>query len=528
MKIIRLLLLLSLFLAQRVPAPTTIVRGSSAGLIGGSGGTSGGGGGGGGGGATTNTLVITTIANNTSTTDQGRYNTASITPPNTALLLGFVASSKASAPDLPVLSGLGLNWVQIATITGNTAGTPTERLTIFRAQGSSYAPVFTDPVQLTFPDNVGGAVSQTGSIIEIVQITGAAITGFNGKNAVVQVTTGSGDASANPSITWAATSQSSNAVVVAFADNVASTADNTPAAGWTEIAERGYSTPAIGLTTEYKLEVNSGITTTATTATSRNWLAAAVEIKAGVSTDTEPARVGSNFAVDFWEDFEFTGAVSTGNLTAHDHIATGTWALFDAGSKLTGVAGAGHASISTWNGVTDSGGNGMRYDSTGEATAYWQFDFPASANSFTAAFDVRLPAELAGSFDEFDLEVVKSNTQNDDLYIKSTSSSSDGSINLRVFKPSIYSKNIVLSVGTWYHIMIKGVVNNPFLVRVYDNNGEQVQAEVTFSSLIWTDPFRTIYGGVYGGDFSHRVHSQTHDYDNFVVDVTTATWPLGP
>jgi hypothetical protein len=480
------------------------------------------------GGSSVNNITEANLAFGSSTTDQGRYSTGSFTPNSTSLILAAVLTSKATTPDTPVLSGNGLNWVQIASITFSTAATPTKRLTVFRAQGSTYAPPFTDAVVTSYPDNVGGVVTQTGSITEIIEFRGAAITGFNGELAVVQVVTSSADATADPNITWAAPSAAANAMFVVVGDNSSSTSDNTPQAGWTEVAERGQTTPNAGLTTEYKLNIGTDITTLSG-ATSRDWAVAAVEVKAGMSTDVQPTVSGGNFAVAYWQDFEFTGVVSTTLLDAHDHIGTGSYTLFDANSKLSGVTGNnGYPPISTWNGVTDTGTHVMRYDSTGEFTAYWRYDFATGVDNASIGFSVKLPTELANSFDEFDLFVGKSTAEIDDIYLKSTSSSSDNSVNIRIFKPSIYSRNIVISAGTPYWITVKGIKNDKWLLRVYDANGKQVQGEVQFASGVWTNPFKIVFSGVFGGDFSHIVHSQTHDYDNFVVDTATAVFPLGP
>lgn len=220
-------------------------------------------GGGGGGGPI---AFATGAANLWSTSNVSSYASNSYTPTSNALLLCGVANSRGSATAAtPTLTGNGLTWVQVNTVTCDSG---LKRLTIFRALGASPT---TGAVTADFAGD-----NQTGCHIVVVQFTGVDTSGTNGSGAVVQSNTGSG-AGTSVSVTLSALTGSSNAVWMIGCNRGATGFQGTPEASWTENTDATGGSPNFGFSDIYRLATTDN--TPSTTITSDNWGAVAVEIK---------------------------------------------------------------------------------------------------------------------------------------------------------------------------------------------------------------------------------------------------------
>jgi len=173
-----------------------------------------------------------------SATTASSYTTASVTPSSNNLVLAWVTNSKGSTPDTPTLSGNGLTWVQVATVTWGTSGTPTKRTTLFRAMGS--APT-SGAVTIAF-----GGVNQTGCLWSIQQFDGVVTSGTNGSGAVVQSVTGRANSAGTGglSITLAALSSSLNATAGGFSNRINSSTSLSAGAGYTAFPGAAVGIPA--------------------------------------------------------------------------------------------------------------------------------------------------------------------------------------------------------------------------------------------------------------------------------------------
>lgn len=115
----------------------------------------------------------------------------------------------------------------------------------------------------------------------IFQVTGAAL-GANGANAIDQIVTGSGTASANPTITMA-TIRNNGAVLAAFS-NSTNTFSGTPEGGWTESIDNGCTTyPGSayinGVYVMYRTPTSDNTPTV--TASASDWIGVALAIRGG-------------------------------------------------------------------------------------------------------------------------------------------------------------------------------------------------------------------------------------------------------
>jgi hypothetical protein len=320
------------------------------------------------------TLGIRELARVASTTGATSYGSSiAYLPTPNALLLAYVTNTKASAPNTPTFSGNGLTWVQVDTMTFNTVGSATERLTVFRAQGAS-------PTSGTGTADFAGA-TQTGCIVQVVEVINADATAANGANAIVQHPTNTADTTANPTINHSAISISgTNMLISAYADSVNSTSDSTPDTGYTEISEQSYATPNTGFTLSYKLAVTSGTLTTST-ATSRNWGVSLIEVK--------PAIITCNTAA--WSLVQYStgnNAGAAGNPTLSQITAGHTiviWYNWENTGTITSISDA-----------TSTLSNGTRGDH-GTASMHGQFFYLLNCNGGTKTFTLTTSGTLDNS-----------------------------------------------------------------------------------------------------------------------------------
>lgn len=178
--------------------------------------------------------------------------------------------SKDTPPDEPSIAGTSQTWTKIADISSRTTGSPTSRIAVFRFLATS---TFTENTTITVP--TGGPLHTGRSTVEL-ELTGMVTTGTNGSDAIVQAVTNSADASANPSITMAAISNSRNAVFTFFTNN-ANPFGGTAEAGWTEEFDNGYGTPTTGVYVMYRLTTTDN--TPVVTASASDWAGIAIEIQ---------------------------------------------------------------------------------------------------------------------------------------------------------------------------------------------------------------------------------------------------------
>lgn len=212
-------------------------------------------------------LAVTGLTSGVDTDGGTSATTASISPTGNALVLCDVVNidSDFSAPATPTVSGNGLTWVQVATLTHVNIG-PNDlvRITRFRAMGAS-------PSSGTVTISCG--VNQSAIAYSIYEITGVDTSGTNGSGAVVQtVTNDSADAAVGSlTVTLAAFGSANNMAIGAFAYG-GDTSDFAVGSGFTLIHEPSGAT----LFTEYKL---NDTTVDASNSTSQPLAGIASEIK---------------------------------------------------------------------------------------------------------------------------------------------------------------------------------------------------------------------------------------------------------
>lgn len=208
-------------------------------------------------------------------TNLTEYTTAPIDPQPNRLVLAHV-STRSGAAGTPTLTGCGLTWVHIGTVTFDFG----KETHLYRAMGSSPTE---EAVTIRWPTTAECCVCI------IAEFNNVDTSGTHGSGAIVQVatdSTGDGGGTASATITLAAFADATkNAAYAAIraGDNQAIDGE----AGWTVFTQ-----PTPGETTTARAQWRLGEDTTATFSfpvRSTAWGGFAVEIKAAAEAPPEPA-----------------------------------------------------------------------------------------------------------------------------------------------------------------------------------------------------------------------------------------------
>lgn len=217
-------------------------------------------------------ITEATLTSGNDTSNISTYTTASQTPTTGRLVLATVVNSKGTTPDTPTLTGNGLTWVQVATVTFGTIATPVKRVTLFRAMGTASA----GTVAIDF-----GGVNQTGCAWAFAEFAGTDTSGTNGSGAIVQSVTNNVDSAASLTVTLAAFGSVNNATFGGFGNS--DSADMTIGTGFTAIGATGFATPNARVFQEWKTANDTSVDANAAAGTP-NFGGIAIEIKAASSS----------------------------------------------------------------------------------------------------------------------------------------------------------------------------------------------------------------------------------------------------
>jgi hypothetical protein len=208
------------------------------------------------------------VGNVNSTTNASSYVTTTVTPTGNCLMLAFVHNTKASTPDIPLVSGCKLPWVRRGTLLFNTVAAGLDRITVFSTLASGAFGI--TPVTGSFNN-----LTQTSCFIGVCLFTGT-LTGNAGLDALVQIKSGAADTTVNPNISLNSAITNINNSVIAMFGNNQTTFGGTPEAGWQEITDVGTNPPSNGST--IVLSLGSTDNTVVVTSASANWGGFALEI----------------------------------------------------------------------------------------------------------------------------------------------------------------------------------------------------------------------------------------------------------
>lgn len=202
------------------------------------------------------------------TANASTYVSASFTPvANRLYLLAVVHSDAAPETTVPtVATTTGLTFVQVgSSIVFDTISSNLHRLTLFRAMKASGLSAGTYTVTL--------ADAGTGCCARLTEVTDVVTTGTDGADAVINVSTNNGDASANPSVTLAAFNSVDNGTYACFASDIATAP--TAGSGFTGLGHSTIGTPTKGVFAEWRA---TNDTSANCTLASSDWAGIAVEL----------------------------------------------------------------------------------------------------------------------------------------------------------------------------------------------------------------------------------------------------------
>jgi hypothetical protein len=184
-------------------------------------------------------LSVRALGSSANTANDTSEATGSYTPQIGTELIAIVINTKAATPDQPNLVGNGLTWTELF----DTNYLTDHRLTIWYAKCGSGA--FAGPLTADT-----GATSQTGWALAVVEVSGAVITGVNGLTGLRQNVNANVSAGTTITATFAALGKRTLCIGL-VGGNLNGTA-NTAEAGWTEIVDVAFNTPATELTIVYQ------------------------------------------------------------------------------------------------------------------------------------------------------------------------------------------------------------------------------------------------------------------------------------
>jgi len=184
-------------------------------------------------------LSVRALGSSANTGNDDSESTGSYTPRQGTELIAIVINTKAATPDQPTLVGNGLTWTEVF----DTNYISTHRLTIWYAKCGSGAIAGTLTAATT-------GVNQTGWALAVVEVSGSVTTGLNGVNAIRQTVNANVSAGTTITATFAALGKRTLCLGL-LGGNLNGTA-NTAEAGWTEIVDVNYNTPATELTIVYQ------------------------------------------------------------------------------------------------------------------------------------------------------------------------------------------------------------------------------------------------------------------------------------
>lgn len=282
-------------------------------------------------------ITATTLFEGSTDANGRAYIGPTITPAANTLILAWVTNTKTSIPDTPTFSGNGLTWVQVATITWGSSGSPTARTTLFRAMGPSPS---AGQNRMDF-----GANTQTGLALSMIQFSGVDTSGSNGSGALVQSVSGSRNsatAAAGLTLNLAALANVANTTAGGFSNFINASNSLTAGPGYTSTNGTAYNLPPLSQRAEWNIAGNTSVSVTQSGTAHIGGIA--VEIQAAITTlgnGSDPANTSrtpgggsANAGAFSFQTNNGTDTVTAATVT----LATGTAAGISL-IEITNVAG---------------------------------------------------------------------------------------------------------------------------------------------------------------------------------------------
>lgn len=234
----------------------------------------------------------------------------------------------------------------------------------------------------------------------------------------------------------------------------------------------------------------------------------------GVVMGAGVAAASSNITVDLWQTFEFDTPADATKLNAADSFTGGVWAVSGTHSISTDAE---QATLSTFNSTADTGNTrGIIFDHNENGRIY--VDLNTYPTTQSAGFWFKVTALDDGAF--FYLYGLGEGTSPGTSNIVNVQVIRSGAAYTALLKSASDSSAITISANTRYWATVQTVKNGTCSLSIYSTSGSQVGSTVTVAGR----DLATYYHSL---GFSNSSTGVTH-IDDFVIDKTDGTFPLGP
>ena len=237
----------------------------------------------------------------------------------------------------------------------------------------------------------------------------------------------------------------------------------------------------------------------------------------GKSVTNNSTRGGTNLTVDIWQSFELAGATPDAtNLLASDHKnGSETWTVM---TGVTNVTGASKNMISTVNTLTDSGTYGIACD-IGNNGRIW-VDLHAVPTSVSTGFWYK---GNPGTPDFADIYMASNDGYATTNIVSVRNTNTTGTYTLKLVGATT-SSAVTIDSTSWWWVTVLAVNNGTCNMSVYNASGVLQGSEVTATGGSHTGmEFLTM-----GSLIASTSATGTGDFDNWVINTVTPTYPLGP
>lgn len=235
-------------------------------------------------------------------------------------------------------------------------------------------------------------------------------------------------------------------------------------------------------------------------------------------TKVNPVVVpGGNITADLWQTFE-GGTLDASTLQANDNNATALWTVTGAGKDTN--SSAERATFSTVNSVSDTGTLGCRRDnSTATGSVLCDLNIAEVATQ-SVGFWFQVTALDDGTYSRI---IGFGEGSGGTLIVGMSIDRAGANYTAKLYNTGAGSSStITISAATWYWATLKVVVNGTCLLRVYNTSGSLVGSEQSLTG----DNYHFYYHGM---PISASTSGTGSTYmDDFVINKTTAAFPLGP
>ena len=242
------------------------------------------------------------------------------------------------------------------------------------------------------------------------------------------------------------------------------------------------------------------------------------------STGVSPSQVVQAVIVnsyDDWTDFESDtvgSAMTAAQLAQSSHGSTGTWSSSQQAGLLTTQAAS--------QDPGDPGTRGMQYSTPNGAKGFIQYTLPTAKSSVSVGLWYKMGASY--SFSEGPHFMTFSNVSfGDTMRLADERDSLDNQRQIRISPDNsggVEGRVTGLSDNTWYWVTMKIVQGSTGSFSVYDTSLNLI------GTTTYTDSTNAITTSILLGNSQQTApsHAYTISFDDFVMDSTTANFPLIP